>query len=110
MADMAESPGDGTTRGKCPTDPNGLLCHSDGRCNVCQLKDGKNVGCQDFSSSPVCDADSSTTGVQQDSVNNRLESRGECVACKKDGKLALLYFVAYASILIAKLRKLFALL
>ena len=86
---MAESPGDGSTRGKCPTDPDGLLCHSNGRCNVCQLINGKNVGCEEFSSSPVCDADPTRTGVQQDSADNRLELRGECVACKKDGELAV---------------------
>ena len=80
------SNGDGSTIGKCPTDPSGLLCHANGRCNVCQLIDGVNSGCQELSSRPVCDANPSSSGVQQDSTNNRLELRGECVACKEDGK------------------------
>ena len=39
-------------------------------------------GCDILSSSPVCDADSSTAGIQ-DSAENKV---AQCVACKKDGK------------------------
>ena len=39
-------------------------------------------GCDILSSSPVCDADSSTAGIQ-DSAENMV---AQCVGCKKDGK------------------------
>ena len=39
-------------------------------------------GCGILSSSPVCDADSSTAGIQ-DSAENKV---AQCVGCKKDGK------------------------
>ena len=39
-------------------------------------------GCDILSSSPVCDADSSTAGIE-DSAENKV---AQCVGCKKDGK------------------------
>ena len=75
---------DGTTRGKCPTNPSNLFCHSNGHCNVCRLdtSSGVNVGCETLSSTPVCDADSTTTIVD----DSALEKRAACVGCKQDGK------------------------
>ena len=72
---------DGTTRGTCPMSPSDLLCHSDGYCNVCRLIDDIHVGCDEFSATPVCDADSTTIGVQDSAV----DKRAVCSGCKKDG-------------------------
>ena len=62
--------------------PSDLLCHSDGYCNVCRLLDGVHVGCSNFSSTPVCDADSTITGVQDSAV----DKRAVCSGCKQSGK------------------------
>ena len=77
----AGTTGDGTNLGKCPTNPTNLLCHSDGHCNVCRLTSGVHVGCVASSSTPICDADSSTSGVDDSAV----EKRASCVNCKKAG-------------------------
>ena len=77
------SAGDGTTRGKCPSSPSGLLCHSDGNCNVCRSIDSVHVGCQLFSSTPVCDADSTVIGIQD--KNPDIDRRAVCSGCKKQG-------------------------
>ena len=42
-------------------------------------------GCDAFSNSPVCDADSTTSGIQ-DSATNKVAA---CVACKKSGNISL---------------------
>ena len=73
--------GDGTTRGTCPTNPSNLLCHSDGHCNVCRYISPVHVGCNAMSSTPICDADSTTLGIEDTAV----EKRSACVACKKVG-------------------------
>ena len=80
---LAGTTADGTTRGQCPMSPSDLLCHSDGYCNVCRLNNGTgvHVGCSKFSSTPVCDADSTITGVQDSAV----EKRAVCSGCKKTG-------------------------
>ena len=64
--------------------PAGLLCHSDGHCNLCRIISSVHVGCDAFSSTPVCDADTTTAGVQ----NLAEEKPAECSGCKKDGSFA----------------------
>ena len=61
--------------------PGNLLCHSDGHCNLCRRISGVHVGCNNSSSTPVCDADSTTTGVQDSAV----DKRAICAGCKKEG-------------------------
>ena len=74
--------GDGTTVGKCPTTPSGLLCLSDGECNKCKLIAGTYQGCDIYSTtSAVCDADS-TTAVIDDTATVKL---AECKPCTKSG-------------------------
>ena len=63
-------------------------CLSTGYCNVCGNIDNVAEGCDILSSNPVCDADSSTTYIE-DSAEATV---AQCVACKKDGKY--LYTVA----------------
>ena len=57
-------------------------CLSNGYCNVCGLVSGFAEGCDILSSSPVCDADSSTTDIE-DTAESKV---AHCVACKKDGR------------------------
>ena len=76
------SAGDGTDIGKCPSSFSSYKCLSSGACNVCGLISGYAQGCDITSTSPVCDADSSTSGIQ-DSASGKV---AECVACKKSGK------------------------
>ena len=49
---------------------------------MCGLVSGFAEGCDILSSSPVCDADSSTTDIE-DSAEGKV---AQCVACKKDGR------------------------
>ena len=74
--------GDGTTKGICPTTDANYRCLSTGVCNICGLISGVAEGCDAFSTSPVCDADSTVSGIQ-DSATNKVAA---CVACKKSGK------------------------
>ena len=77
------SVGDGTTLGKCPTSHSNYRCLSSGACNVCGLINGNVEGCDIASATPVCDADSTTSGIQ-DSASGKV---AQCVACKKNGEL-----------------------
>ena len=77
------SAGDGTTIGKCPSGHSSYKCLSNGACNVCGLISGNAEGCDITSTTPVCDADSTTSGIQ-DSASGKV---AQCVACKKNGKL-----------------------
>ena len=82
---QVEEIGDGSTRGNCPTNPSDLLCHSNEHCNVCRSHAGVHVGCETLSSTPVCDADSTTLKVD----DSALEKRAACVGCKLDGKISI---------------------
>ena len=73
--------GDGSEIGKCPSSYSSYKCLSTGGCNVCGLISGYAEGCDITSTSPVCDADSSTSGIQ-DSATGKV---AQCVACKKSG-------------------------
>ena len=55
---------------------------------MCGLISGTAEGCELLSSSPVCDADSSTPGIQ-DSATAKV---AQCVACKKSGNLSSYLF------------------
>ena len=68
--------------GKCPSFYSSYKCLSTGGCNVCGLISGVAEGCDITSTSPVCDAESSTSGIQ-DSATGKV---AQCVACKKSGK------------------------
>ena len=76
------STGDGTEIGKCPSSYSSYKCLSTGACNVCGLISGLAQGCDILSATPVCDADTSTSGIQ-DSATGKV---AQCVACKKSGK------------------------
>ena len=75
------TPGDGTTIGICPSGYGNYRCLSTGACNVCGLIAGKHEGCDVTSINPICDADSTTNGVQ-DSADGKV---AQCTSCKKDG-------------------------
>ena len=79
------SAGEGTELGKCPSSNSNYKCLSTGACNVCGLVSGVAEGCDAFSTTPVCDADSTTSGVQ-DSASNK---EAVCAACKKSGNLLI---------------------
>ena len=55
---------------------------STGACNVCALVSGYAEGCDIASTTPVCDADSLTSGIQDSAT----DKQAVCVACKKSGK------------------------
>ena len=74
--------GDGTTIGKCPSHYSTYKCLSTGACNVCGLINGNAEGCDITSTTPVCDADDSTNGVQ-DSATGKV---AQCTACTKSGE------------------------
>ena len=74
--------GDGTELGKCPSSNSNYRCLSTGACNVCGLISGVAEGCDPFSTTPVCDADSTTSAID-DTATNKVS---QCVACKKSGK------------------------
>ena len=61
--------------------PNGLQCHSDGYCNGCRIILSTHSGCNITTSTPVCDTDSESPGVQ----DSPIEKRAICTSCKKDG-------------------------
>ena len=69
--------------GKCPSGHSRYKCLSNGACNVCGLISGNAEGCDITSTTPVCDADSTLSGIQ-DSASGKV---AQCVACKKSGKL-----------------------
>ena len=69
--------GDGFSPGKCPE----YNCLSDGYCNVCGNIMGYSEGCHITSTTPVCDADTTTIGTQDTAV----EKIAECVPCTKSG-------------------------
>ena len=75
--------GDGSEIGKCPSSYSSYRCLSTGECNVCGLVSGVAEGCDIHSSTPVCDADSTTVGIQ-DSATGKVS---QCVACTKSGGL-----------------------
>ena len=66
--------------------PDFLQCHSDGYCNDCRIihinSQITHSGCNITTSTPVCDTDSESPGVQDSSI----EKRAICTSCKKDGK------------------------
>ena len=76
------SAGDGTTLGKCPSSNSNYRCLSSGACNVCGLVNGNAEGCDITSTTPVCDADSTTAQIE-DSATGKV---AKCVACKKTGE------------------------
>ena len=73
--------GDGSEIGNCPSSFSAYKCLSTGACNICGLISGYAEGCDITSTTPVCDADSTTTGIQ-DSASDKL---AVCVGCKKSG-------------------------
>ena len=76
--------GDGTHIGKCPSSNSNYRCLSNGYCNVCGLISGNAEGCDITSLTPVCDADSGTTAIDDSDFNAPVKV-AQCVACKKDG-------------------------
>ena len=83
ISNIDGSNGDGTTIGKCPSHYSTYKCLSTGACNVCGLINGNSQGCDVTSTTPVCDADASTNGIQ-DSATGKV---AQCAACKKSGKI-----------------------
>ena len=75
--------GDGTELGKCPSSNGNYKCLSTGECNVCKLISGTNEGCDSSSTAPVCDHDSTMSGIQTSATSKV----AQCVACTKLGKL-----------------------
>ena len=75
--------GDGTHIGNCPAHYSTYKCMSSGACNACALVSGYAEGCDIASTTPVCDADSTTSGIQDTAT----DKQAVCVACKKSGKL-----------------------
>ena len=75
------TPGDGQTIGICPSHYSNYRCLSTGACNVCGFISGTHQGCDALSTVPICDADSTTSGIQ-DSATDKV---AQCVACKKSG-------------------------
>ena len=80
------TPGDGSSIGKCWDDDSngndGRKCLSTGECNACKIINNAHEGCDIHSTTPVCDADASTTQID-DSAVSKLAT---CSACKKDGE------------------------
>ena len=74
--------GDGETIGNCPSSHSTYRCLSNGACNVCGLFSNKAEGCNIFSTTPVCDADSTTSGIQSSYDTAKV---AQCVGCKKSG-------------------------
>ena len=90
------SAGNGETIGNCPASHITYKCLSNGACNVCGLLSDKAEGCNIFSTTPVCDADSSTNGIQATYDTSKV---AQCVACKKTGthklcKAIILHFIS----------------
>ena len=76
------SMGDGTEIGKCPSSYSNYRCLSTGACNVCGLISGYAEGCDISSTTPVCDADGSTSETEVSAV----AKVAKCVKCRKSGK------------------------
>ena len=76
------TPGDGTTIGKCPSSHSSYRCLSSGACNVCGLISGTHEGCVSTSTTPVCDADSTTSIIDDTAV----EKEAVCKGCTKSGQ------------------------
>ena len=74
--------GDGTTIGKCPSSHSSYRCLSSGACNVCGLISGTHEGCVSTSTTPVCDADSTTSIIDDTAV----EKEAVCKGCTKSGQ------------------------
>ena len=74
--------GDGTTIGKCPSSHSSYRCLSSGACNVCGLISGTHEGCVSTSTTPVCDADSTTSTIEDTAV----EKEAVCKGCTKSGQ------------------------
>ena len=74
--------GNGDTIGKCPTIPSNLKCLSTGECNICKDISGRHEGCDVTSTTPVCDADSVTSVIDDSAI----EKFSACVACKRNGE------------------------
>ena len=70
---------------QCPNSPTNLFCLSNAECNRCKRTSGAHEQCSVYSSTPVCDVDSTVSGIQ-DTGDRKL---AECVQCKKDGMLRL---------------------
>jgi hypothetical protein len=84
------TPGDGTAIGKCPSSYNEYKCLSTGECNVCGLNvSGFAEGCDIHSSTPVCDADSETSEIEDTAIGKV----AQCVACTKSGRITKFYFL-----------------
>ena len=83
------TPGDGTTIGLCPSPYENYRCLSTGACNVCGVINGINEGCDVTSRNPVCDADSTTEGIQ-DSADGKV---AQCTSCKKDGNKTIQWLI-----------------
>ena len=81
--------GDGSERGKCPSSYSNYRCLSTGACNVCGLISGYAEGCDIFSTTPVCDADS-TTSISEDSASRKV---AQCVKCTKTGMVNDIVYV-----------------
>ena len=77
------STGDGKTIGLCPSFYTNYRCVSTGHCNVCRLINGVAEGCEIRSTTPVCDMDESTSGIQ----NTASRKVAKCVACTKAGDI-----------------------
>ena len=87
--------GDGTELGKCPSSNSNYRCLSTGACNVCGLISGIAEGCDTFSTTPVCDADSTASGIQDSAT----EKVAVCVACKKSGNISFIAKSMYITLL-----------
>ena len=92
------STGDGSHIGNCPASFSSYKCLSNGACNVCGLLSNKAEGCNIFSTSPVCDADSSTNGIQATYDTSKV---AQCVACKQTGTHKLRIVIILYSILLS---------
>ena len=90
--------GDGSDIGNCPAIHNSYKCLSNGACNVCGLLSNKAEGCNIFSTSPVCDADSSANGIQADYDTSKVAN---CVACTKSGTTMLSIVIILHRILLS---------
>ena len=55
---------------------------STGACNVCALVSGYAEGCDIASTTPVCDADALTIGIQDSAT----DKQAICEPCKKSGR------------------------
>ena len=94
------TPGDGTGLGKCPTSNSNYKCLSTGECNVCKLISGTNEGCDDSSTTPVCDHDSTLSGIQTSATSKV----AQCVGCTKSGKFLAMSYYLYDIIEISLLK------